>query len=301
MKNPLIRCVALLALLLGHIGLAGCAATQEKHAENDSIDNELADARYDEPEERVLVSDDRSNGKASKEIACWGDSMTEGAGRDPAVIATGDGVFDASYLSYPDVLQKLTGMTTCNFGVSGATSEEIGIMQGAIEADDEDERLFIDDQVAELAKQHTGTILVLEMGSNGGWDGDYATLIEQYHAIIENSGCENFIIIGDTDDPGTSFGDPSQEAFEPGETGRQTEWEAALTAEFGDRFINMRQFLIDDGLAIAGLTPTREDAEDAAVGCISLQLRSDWTHLNSYGYYAKAQAVYQRGVQLGYW
>ena len=74
------------------------------------------------------------------------------------------------------------------------------------------------------------------------------------------------IIIGDTDDPGTSFGDPSQEAFEPGETGRQTEWEAALTAEFGDRFINMRQFLIDDGLAIAGLTPTREDAEDAAVG-----------------------------------
>ena len=55
MKNPLIRCVALLALLLVHIGLAGCAATQEKHAENDSIDNELADARYDEPEERVLV------------------------------------------------------------------------------------------------------------------------------------------------------------------------------------------------------------------------------------------------------
>ena len=41
MKNPLIR-VALLALLLSHIGLAGCAATQEKHAENDSIDNELA-------------------------------------------------------------------------------------------------------------------------------------------------------------------------------------------------------------------------------------------------------------------
>lgn len=161
MKNPLIRCVALLALLLGHIGLAGCAATQEKHAENDSIDNELADARYDEPEERVLVSDDRSNGKASKEIACWGDSMTEGAGRDPAVIATGDGVFDASYLSYPDVLQKLTGMTTCNFGVSGATSEEIGIMQGAIEADDEDERLFIDEEVTELAKQHTGTILSL--------------------------------------------------------------------------------------------------------------------------------------------
>ena len=107
-------------------------------------------------------------------------------------------------------------MTTCNFGVSGATSEEIGIMQGAIEADDEDERLFIDEEVAELAKQHTGTILVLEMGSNGGWDGDYATLIEQYHAIIENSGCENFIIIGDTDDPGTSFGESKSRGFRAG-------------------------------------------------------------------------------------
>ena len=35
-----------------------------------------------------------------------GDSFPEGAGRDPAVIAPGDGVFDASYLSYPDVLQN---------------------------------------------------------------------------------------------------------------------------------------------------------------------------------------------------
>lgn len=301
MKKPLICCVALTTLLCAGVGLSGCVASQEDHAENDSVDSEFADVRYDAPKERVLVAAGGSDEKDSREIVCWGDSMTEGAGRDSAAITTGGGVFDASYLSYPEVLQKLTGITTCNFGVSGATSEEIGIMQGGIKANRKDASIVVDEEVVELAKRHPGTILVLEIGSNGGWGGDYATLIEQYRAIIKNSGCENFIIIGDTDDPGTSYGDWKQEAFEPGEGGRQTDWETALAAEFGDHFINMRQFLIEDGLETAGLVPTDEDAEDAAAGCISMQLRSDWTHLNSYGYYAKAQAVYQRGVQLGYW
>ena len=36
-------------------------------------------------------------------------------------------------------------------------------------------------------------------------------------------------------------------------------------------------------------------------GNISEQLRYDWTHFNSYGYYSKGIAIYAKGVELGYW
>ena len=63
----------------------------------------------------------------------------------------------------------------------------------------------------------------------------------------------------------------------------------------------MRVFLVEHGLEVAGLTPNEEDEEYSALGWVSDQLRSDWTHLNSYGYYAQAVGVYEKGRELGYW
>ena len=48
------------------------------------------------------------------------------------------------------------------------------------------------------------------MGSNGGWENDYQQLILQYDDIILNSNCKYYIIVGDTDDPGTSLADDNQ-------------------------------------------------------------------------------------------
>ena len=46
------------------------------------------------------------------------------------------------------------------------------------------------------AKDHSQKdILILEIGSNGGWGSDYQTLILQYDNIIINSGCDYYIII----------------------------------------------------------------------------------------------------------
>ena len=269
----------------------------------------------------------------TREIVCWGDSMTQGVGADEgALVSLADGeLYDTSYQSYPQVLSQLTGLDTYNFGVAGATSAEIAAMQGGLTweelesaeksvevadaddadanaadadaADDADEQpvSHIDPDVIEEGEQHTGDILVLEIGSNGGWNNDYQVLIDQYRAMIERSGCEDYLILGDTDDPGTSVGDTSQVPFTEDYAPRETNWEAALREAFGDHFINMRVFLIKHGLEISGLTPTEEDVADARLGCISKQLRSDWTHLNARGYFAKAVAVYQRGVKLGYW
>lgn len=293
-----------------------------------------------------------NGGDDTREIVCWGDSMTQGVGADTdadALVSLADGeLYDTSAQSYPQVLSQLTGLDTYNFGVAGATSEEIAVMQGGLpwteieiadgddeaedsagdsatesddlatdagdeaeaddeggddEADDQGEQPIshIDPEVVDEGEEHTGDILVLEIGSNGGWDGDYQVLIDQYRAMIDRSGCDDYLILGDTDDPGTSVGDTSQVPFTDDYAPRETSWETALREAFGDHFINMRVFLIKHGLEISGLTPTPEDVADARLGCISKQLRSDWTHLNARGYFAKAVAVYQRGIKLGYW
>ena len=149
---------------------------------------------------------------------------------------------------------------------------------------------------------HRNDILILEIGSNGGWESDYQQLIEQYDNMLLSSGCQYYIIIGDTDDPGTSVGDGNQQNYDYSNIGRgDTGWEAALREAYGDHFINMRAYLIENGLQDAGLTATTEDVENYKKGCISKQLRSDWTHLNDDGYHAKAVGVYKKGVELGYW
>lgn len=273
-----------------------------------------------EPNASVLRVDslgDQNSYAWFQEIACWGDSLTEGVGASPNAFIVTDGLYyDASYKSYPAILQDLTHMKTFNFGVAGATSMDIATMQGAYpreEADGDskwrgiaslfqaDDGPLYDERVAELGEAHHGDILVIEMGSNGGWDDDYDELIAEYEAMIAHVNCKGYIILGDTDDPGMSYGDPAQEPFEPGDGSDLTEWEKALSDHFGDHFVNVRLFLIERGLEVTGLSEDQADRDRASIGCISEKLKADWTHLNSYGYYAKAMAVYERGIELGYW
>lgn len=103
----------------------------------------------------------------------------------------------------------------------------------------------IDFTVVLLAAWHPGDILVLEIGSNGGWNNDYDVLIAQCRTMLEHAGSERFIILGDTDDPGTSIGDLSQQPFDQGEGPGETNWEAVLREEFGKYFVNMLVFLIE--------------------------------------------------------
>ena len=70
--------------------------------------------------------------------------------------------------------------------------------------------VYADTQVYTKAYyERKNDILILEIGSNGGWE-NYRQLISQYDAMIQNSGCDYYIIVGDTDDPGTSIADTTQ-------------------------------------------------------------------------------------------
>ncbi len=146
-------------------------------------------------------------------------------------------------------------------------------------------------------------ILILEIGSNGGWGDNYQQLILQYDSIILNAGCKYYIIVGDTDDPGTSADIHQGEYNEDGSYVGigDTAWEAALREAYGDHFFNTRTYMIQHGLDDCGLKTTTQDLDDYLRGNISKQLRYDWTHFNAYGYYSKGKGIYQKGVELGYW
>lgn len=153
--------------------------------------------------------------------------------------------------------------------------------------------------VTKAAHDISGDVLVIQMGSNGGWD-DYDELIQQYKAMIDNSGTECYIIIGDTDNPDESvdsayYTDSSEVGID------DTLWEAALREAFGEHFINMRVYMIENALSTAGLEPTQEDIDNIDDGRVPEGLKHDFTHLNSYGYYAVGVAVYNKGIELGYW
>lgn len=157
--------------------------------------------------------------------------------------------------------------------------------------------------IPQAAFEHKNDILILEMGSNGGWNDDYQELICQYQSIIDFCECSDYIIVGDTDNPGSSE-DVNQGIFnENGEfIGiKNTSWETALQEAFGSHFLNTRTYLIENGLSDCGLMQTPEDIIDAQMGFISAQLKADWTHFNSYGYYSKGKAIYLKGIELGYW
>lgn len=146
------------------------------------------------------------------------------------------------------------------------------------------------------AVERKDDILILEMGSNGGWYNDYDELIDQYDAILQYTGAKYYIIVGDTDEPVLSADENH------GNIGMEdTPWEQALQAAYGDHFFNLRKYMIQNGLSDCGFTATDEDLEGYTHGNISQQLRSDWTHFNAYGYYAKAKGIYEKGRELGYW
>ena len=157
--------------------------------------------------------------------------------------------------------------------------------------------------IPKAAYDHRNDILILEMGSNGGWENDYDELIKQYQNIIDNSYYADYIIVGDTDNPGESA-DIYQDVYDNNGNYaglHATLWEQALYDAFGEHLLNTRLYLMENALSDCGLTPTENDIIDIQTGNLPEQIRADFTHFNSYGYYSKAKAIYLKGIELGYW
>lgn len=79
------------------------------------------------------------------------------------------------------------------------------------------------------------------------------------------------------------------------------EFNNIMASNHGDRYLDVRTWLIANGLATVGLTPTAQDTTDIGNGIIPYSLRSDSTHLNALGYYALAQCVAAKLRALGWY
>lgn len=129
---------------------------------------------------------------------------------------------------------------------------------------------------------------VFFVGQNGGFD-DVADLIKQLKAMILYSKSERYIVI--------SFHNPNKVI---NTIPRMREMEDSLSQSFGKHFINLREYMVKQGLSDAGLQATQADKDSIAKGKVPPQLMTDGTHFTSTGYNEIAQLVYNKMKELGY-
>lgn len=126
-------------------------------------------------------------------------------------------------------------------------------------------------------------ITIIFIGQNGGYT-DIDDLVAQQKSMISYTGHDKYIILGLTS--GTSE--------------QREELENRMIREYGDKYINLRKYLSEDGIKDAGLNPTEKDIEEMNQGIVPESLRSDTIHGNSYYYELVGKKLYNKIIELNY-
>lgn len=135
------------------------------------------------------------------------------------------------------------------------------------------------------ADKYSGQFCIIFMGQNGGYK-DAAELITQAKEIIAANGTSEYLII----------------STHGGTAASRKSLSDALTAEFGDRYINMgTEFSSPDAYHIAGLpySVIGENKEQIESGTVAGIFLSDHIHPNALGYAVVGNIVMERLVALG--
>lgn len=270
-----------------------------------------------------------------KEIACYGDSLTEGAGTSNGAI-----------FSYPAALQNLinsknVGFDVANRGIGGEDTKKILIRQGSY--GDFVEPFIIPSNTDPVKIQKStsagqngtknGVNPVSIKGIIGNLifsDGDFyfarinageTIEIDRPTPIIRSSNKEDkdkiqILFMGqnggfeNTEELIIQY----KRAIEflghnkflvigltTGNEAERKEMEEKMEIYFGVNYINMREYLNKYGLSDNGLQANSNDESYLEQGMVPSQLLSDGVHLNNEGYLSFAKAVYDRGQELEFW
>ena len=118
-------------------------------------------------------------------------------------------------------------------------------------------------------------------------------LVSQVKALLgrQNSNPERFIVLGLCSLDGKAYS-----------ASKMDEIDTAMMQAFGNRYINVRKYLIEDGLADAGITPTKRDTLNIAKKKVpeSFTPTPDSAELNGKAYTLIGKLIYDRMESLGY-
>ena len=81
---------------------------------------------------------------------------------------------------------------------------------------------------------------------------------------------------------------------------RMIEMEDSLSLCFGKHYINLRKYMVANGLTDAKYVATQADKDSIAKGVVPPQLLADNCHFTTTGYNIIAKLVYKKMKDLGY-
>lgn len=270
-------------------------------------------------------------------IICWGDSLTVGAGADgvsyPSVLRSalgldvinygvgGEGAAQIAYrqgampiyfspISIPaDLTPVEVNVINENGGNAGIVRQnntgvnpcKVGEVEGNLTFNkEEDKYYFTRLQIGEPVELNEKTqlltsamqdkkgndILVIYSGTNNQPNGTtIKNVIDIQRQMIKYAGTDDYIIIGMT----SKNYMPDIENVN-----------IALKNEYGDKFLDIRTYLLENGLSESGITATDQDIEDIKNGEIPISLRSDKVHGNKYYYTILGKQLADKITSLDY-
>ncbi len=136
------------------------------------------------------------------------------------------------------------------------------------------------------SSQYRDYITVIFVGANGGYS-NLEELISQQRAIInhQTANQDRFIIVG----------------LHTGTRESRRKLEEAMQEEYGDRYINLREYMATKALKDAGMEPTGDDFVLMAQGATPYSLMvEDCLHFNATGYTLVGNLIFDTMNKLGY-
>jgi lysophospholipase L1-like esterase len=194
----------------------------------------------------------------SSPIAAWGDSLTQGT-------------FTTVNTPYPTQLSQISGYVVFNGGVGAQTSAQIATRM-----------LLAGD------KYTWPTIIWAGRNDISGTLSTDEPIIDANIALmvsaLQSVGNNNYIVMSILNGEGEGTGTNNYNEI--------IQINSDLATIYGSHYVDVRSYLVQNGLGVAGITPSAQDLTDISNDVPPTDLRYDWLHPNTAGYGVVAQDVY---------